>query len=102
MSYLINKRGEKIEVNCDSDWLYENVCLVDDDVCLDPVWMVTCIHRDLNGKVDYENYVDKIFTHEPTDEELIHFMISNGFTRYDLVQVEEMKTLDAGWIDDGR
>ena len=60
------------------------VTLVSEDVYLEPVWIVY-LYVDSNNRMNHSNleYVDeKIFDHEPSENELIYFMAANGATPY--------------------
>lgn len=102
--FIINKNGDKMPVD-DSSVDYNKgyhpcvqlVTLIDDGMYLEDVWVANC-YKDKNGfqskSMELEFVAEKEFDHEPTHEELIHFMASNGLTIYDFVGVEKMLKLE--------
>lgn len=71
---------------------FSNVVMVADDVYLQDIWIVSC-QKDLSRKIprqeDLEFVNDKVYDHEPTKDELIQFMCSNGCGLYDVVSVQK-------------
>lgn len=99
---IVCKSGKVLPVD-DSSIDYENeyvpcvdvVTVISEGVYLEDIWIVTC-QKDLS-KADFGNHnkdselefvAEKIFTHKPSKEELIHFMCKNGCCIDDVVQVE--------------
>lgn len=103
MMKVIDEKGRVLPVD-DSSINYEdeyvpsfsNVVMIDDSVYLQDVWIVTC-QKDLSRKIpckdEIEFVADKVYDHEPTQEELIQFMCSNGCGFYDVVSVEKSHRL---------
>lgn len=101
MAYLIDRKGNKHEVSDEilDGYGFEQTALVSEDVILQDRYLVTVYNNPnkLDSRpdcLDYENYVEKIFDSKPTEEQLIHFMITNGFMRRDFVTVMPIKQLD--------
>lgn len=96
---IIDEKGRSLPVD-DSSLDYENgyipsysnVVMVCDDVYLQDAWIVTC-QKDLSKKITRQDELefvnDKVYDHEPTKDELIQFMCSNGCGLYDIVSVEK-------------
>ena len=109
MRFIVDKQGNKCPIddsksNISENRIIETVTLIDENVYLKDRWLVTAYKNKYAfdsrpDELDYENYVEKIFRKEPTEEELIYFMASNGLGLYDYVYVQKMKTLDCHWED---
>lgn len=109
MRFIIDKQGNKCPVddkesNISECRILETVTLVDENVYLEDRWMATAYKNKYGfdsrpDELDYENYIEKIFAKEPTEEELIHFMASNGLGLYDYVSVEKVKRINCNWDD---
>lgn len=96
---VIDERGRVLPVD-DSTLDYENefipctsnVVMVCDSVYLQDVWIATC-QKDLSKKIPRQDELefvnDKVYDHEPTKDELIQFMCSNGCALHDIVSVEK-------------
>lgn len=98
---IVCKSGKVLPVD-DSSIDYENeyipcvdvVTVISDGVYLEDIWIVTC-QKDMNkhnhikdNDSALEFVAEKIFTHEPSKEELINFMCKHGCCLDDIVQVE--------------
>lgn len=60
------------------------VTLISEDVYLEPVW-IAYLYKNTNNKQVHTNmeYVsEKVFNHEPSENELIYFMAANGALPY--------------------
>lgn len=96
---VIDERGRVLPVD-DSCVDYENefipsfsnVVMVDDDVYLQSIWIVSC-QKDLSRKIPRQEGLefvnDKVYDHIPTKDELIQFMCSNGCGLCDVVSVQK-------------
>lgn len=96
---IIDEKGRSLPVD-DSSLDYENeyipscsnVVMVCDSVYLQDIWIATC-QKDLSKKIPRQDELefvnDKVYDHEPTKDELIQFMCSNGCGLYDIVSVEK-------------
>lgn len=103
MRYIIDGQGNKClvddnNVDITNRRIIETVTLVDDSVILCDRYLVTAYKNksmctSSKDELYYETSVEKIFETEPTKEELIHFLASNGFGLYDYVLVEKIKQL---------
>ncbi len=105
---IICNSGEVLLVD-DSTVDYENsripcvgtVTMISDDVYLEDVWIATC-QRDPSKHGALKEYkenglefvAEEVFNHEPSEEELIHFMCKNNCSLYDIVQVEKAYRLE--------
>lgn len=105
---IICKNGDVLPVD-DSAVDYENsfipcvdtVTMISDTVYLKEIWIATC-QRDPSKHGAWKEYkenglefvAEEIFNHEPSKEELIHFMSKNGCSLYDIVQVEKAYRLE--------
>lgn len=110
MMKVITKNGTVLPVDdnkVDYDKEYINavstVTLIDDDVYLKPVW-ITTVQRDKNEASlrfgnDLEFIDEKVFTHEPTQEELLYFMSSCGVGITGYVTVEKAYKMDIAYDD---
>lgn len=99
---IVCRSGKVLPVD-DSSIDYENeyipcvdvVTVISDGVYLEDVWIATC-QKDMNKHSfgsqnkdsELEFVAEKIFTHEPSKEELIHFMCKHGCNLDDIIQVE--------------
>jgi len=96
MGYVINNRGEKMEVeNPDGD-CGENVVLINDTTILNEKWVIGIYKKALYEKNSQSDYVTEvILDNEPTDEEIIFHMVTNGVNRYSGYSiVEKIRVLD--------
>ena len=106
MFYIVTKDGHKIEV--DSTELkqvknllcMQNVVLYDDeDVILQDVWLLS-LERRSNMRFsdpEYEFVKEVFFNHEPSKEEILQAMISNGMMLWDFAGVRKGYRLERGW-----
>ena len=80
----------------------QQVTLIDDGVHLKKVWIATC---EKNNKAfdcrpdELEFVCEKIFSKEPTEQDLICFMSENGLGMYDYCHVKEAYKLDCDFDD---
>lgn len=70
------------------------VTMIDDSVRLKKVWIATCEKNKrkppFDSRPDELDWLcEKIFNHEPTEQELIYFMAENGLGLYDYCHVDE-------------
>jgi hypothetical protein len=96
MGYIINKEGQRIQVDNPDGWCAENVVIINDDTILVDKWAVDLYKRDMWANSDESNFVKEImFDKEPTDEQLIFHMSQNGINRASgYVSVQKVKALD--------
>lgn len=100
---ILSSTGEVTKANIETDGDYvssfESLIAVTEDVHLVDYWLVTA-YRDKSRDggyescvLDYESSVETWFDHEPTDDELLYFLGSNGFYYESCVHVEKLKRL---------
>lgn len=104
MRYIIDGQGHKFPIddsNADTTncKMVETATIVDDNVFLIEKYLVTAYRNNNAGdsredELNYETSVEKIFDIEPTEDELIHFLVSNGFGLYDYITVNKIRQLD--------
>ena len=99
--YVVTHNGKKLPVDDstidyekDDVWFHENVGLYTDDTVLKPIWYA------IFYKVDFRKYMKfckteddiecaavKVYDHEPTKEEILWAMSTNGLGRFDHVTI---------------
>lgn len=97
---VISKCGNVMPVD-DSNINYENtyepcvqvVTMIDDNVCLQPVWIAT-IQKDINWcnsrRSELEFVSERVYESKPTNEQLIYLIAENGLNiREGYVTVEK-------------
>ena len=99
MGFIINRNGDKIQVNNPEGYDWEKVVILQDDTILVDRWIASLFKREMgiHSPVDEEFVCDKLFDREPTDEELIFFMAQNevhSFSGY--VMVDKVKMIGYG------
>lgn len=107
---VITKNGTVLpvddsKIDYDKDYIssISTVTLIDDNVYLKPVW-IAIVQRDKNeGTCRFGNeleFIDeKVFTHEPIQEELLYFMASCGVGINGYVTVEKAYNMDITYDD---
>lgn len=96
MGYVINKHGDKIEVNNPDGDCAENVVLINDDTILLEKYLINIFKKEMwNGSSHESEFIKEILLDEkPTDEQLIFYMSQNGINRYTgFITIEKIKTL---------
>lgn len=96
MGYIVNKEGEKIEVKNPNGCCGENVVLVNDRTILDKKWLIEIYKKDIYAKNSESDFiVEIVLDDEPTDEEIIYYMVKNEVNRYSgYSTVREIRVLD--------
>lgn len=96
MGYVINKNGEKIEVNNPEGYCAENVVLINDDTILVDKYVINIYKKQLYEKrSEAEFIIEILLDNKPTDEEIIFHMVQNGINRYSgYATVDKVKCLD--------
>jgi hypothetical protein len=97
MGYVINKNGEKIEVNNPEGWCAESVVLVNDDTILVDKYIINLFKKEMwdNSKSESEFIKEIVLNKEPTNEQIIFYLCQNGLNRYSgYATIEKIKTLD--------
>lgn len=102
--YVVTYNGKKLKVDDSklSDDGYfpfqQTVGLYTDDTTLRPIWKLVGEHRDTFARVrpneELEFIAEKVYDHQPSNEEILWFMSANGLIRGDIVTVENGFTLD--------
>ena len=108
--FVVNKNGDRLPVDnnkIDYDKGFHPVCqnvgLYEDEIKLVPIWIVQ-LQKDKNAfestkKIELE-FIDEVkFTHEPTENEILYLMSTNGLNLYDIVTIQKGFTLDAEYDD---
>lgn len=103
MRYIIDGQGHKFPINDNNVdtpdcRMVETAAIVDDNVFLCEKYLVTAYRNNNTGdsredELNYETSIEKIFDTEPTEDELIHFLVSNGFGLYDYITVNKIRQL---------
>lgn len=99
MLKIVTERGtelpiddSKIDYDKERIWLSQQVTLIDDQVHLEPVW-IAYLWKNKNDRqvyTDLEYVAEKVFYHEPSENEMIYFMAANGArVQDDFVTVEK-------------
>lgn len=90
----------------DDDGFYtpmiQQVTLITDEVYLKKKWIATAEKNinAFNSRSDELEFVaEKIFDHEPNEQELMYFMAENGLNRYDYCHVKMAYQFDCEWSD---
>ena len=98
MSFIINKRGERVNVDMDVDWFSQTVPIYADDAELFEHYLVNLYKNDnLSGGNSLELIKQEEFKKYPTKDEIMYVMWKNGLSRYDVVTIEKGFVLD--WND---
>ena len=85
---IITANGVRKHIDIESKWCYEKAALVGEDVFLKDVWIVI-LHRATHSRRNFEMewYKDVFCDHEPTKDELMAIMISEGMNLYDDIAI---------------
>ena len=82
----------KIDYDKENIWLSQQVTLIDESVYLEPVW-IAYLWKNKNDRLvhtDLEYAAEKVFYHEPSENELIYFMAANGArVQNDFITIEK-------------
>lgn len=101
MAYIINKEGKRIDVQLEADWITENVTLVDDNARLVDRYLIEIYKKNLYEKVHESEFITEVLLeHEPTDEEILYYMVQNGVSRYNgYATIHKIKVIE-WWEED--
>lgn len=96
MGYVINEKGQKLEVNNPEGYCAENVVLINDDTILIDKYIIYIYKKELyEAQSESEFVAEVILDDKPTNEQIIFHMVKNGVNRYSgYVTIEKIKTLD--------
>jgi len=104
MGYVINSEGEKMEVKNPNGCCGENVVLINDTTILNEKWIIAIYKKAFYGKnseSESDFITEIILDEEPTNEEIIFYMVTNGVNRYSGYSiVERIRVLDFEEEDD--
>lgn len=105
MAFLLNKRGEKVHVECDSEWYSQDVVLYSDNAGVRNIYILNLYKGNsgslLGGQNDGECELIKqieYWDEPPTKEQIMFKMNENGLSRYDFATIESGYMLD--WEDE--
>jgi hypothetical protein len=107
---VINKNGEVLPVDDSalegSEKYYpcvQQVTLIDDEVYLKPMWIVTGEfdkQRYMGGRAEELEFVtEEVYDHEPSETELIYFMAKNGLGLFDYCHVQKAFKMERNYED---
>ena len=99
MAFIINKKGERVNVDMEVDWFSANCVLYADGASLQEYYVLN-LYKGRRGCVD-ENapiLIKQIeLGKEPTKDKIMAEMWEHGLSRYDFATVEKGYVLD--WED---
>ncbi len=98
MAFIINKRGERVQVDMEVDWYSQNCVLYADDAGLKPCYILNLYKHHDGSEIELVKQV--VFRDNPPDQD--HIMVEmwkSGLSRFDLVTIETGYELD--WSDTG-
>ena len=103
MLKIVTEKGTELpiddsKIDYDKERLYlsQQVTLIDDQIYLESVWIVYLWKNKNENHLVHTNleYVtEKVFYHEPSENELIYFMAANGARVHD-----DFVTIDKGYV----
>jgi hypothetical protein len=98
LGYVINGKGEKLEVSNSDGWCGENTVLISDTTVLLTKYILNIFKHQIYQRNSESEFVKEIiFDEEPNDEMIIFHMVQNGVNRYSgYAYVEKIKVLDFG------
>jgi len=96
LGYVINGKGEKLEVDNSDGWCGESVVLISDTTVLLTKYVINIFKQQIHQKSSESEFVKEIILdEEPTDEMVIFHMVQNGVNRYSgYAIVDKIKVLD--------
>ena len=98
MSFVINKKGERVNVDMDVDWFSQECVLYADDADLVEYYILNLYKvNDMGVPNDELELVKQIKKRRLTSkDEIMYDMWANGLSRYDIVTIEKGFRLD--WV----
>lgn len=98
MSFVINKKGERVNVDMDVDWFSQECVLYADDADLVEYYILNLYKvNDMGVPNDELELVKQIKKRRlPSKDEIMYDMWANGLSRYDIVTIEKGFRLD--WV----
>jgi len=96
MSFMINKKGERVTVDMEVDWFSQNCVLYADDADLVEYYILNLYKVNDQGvpnpELDLVKQIEK--RKLPTKDEIMYDMWKNGLSRYDVATIEKGFRLD--------
>jgi len=98
VSFVINKKGERVNVDMDVDWFSQECVLYADDADLVEYYILNLYKvNDMGVPNDELELVKQIKKRRlPSKDEIMYDMWANGLSRYDIVTIEKGFRLD--WV----
>ena len=90
---LVTKYGGSVHIDDEllpdkmKDWMWDDAKIVQDHLKVKKYWLATVQEKDFNSKV-YEFKEEKVFEHQPTDEDLLYLLCKYAAFKT-IVTVEE-------------
>jgi len=98
MAFIINKRGERVNVDMEVEWFSSSCALYADDAELQEYYLLN-LYKGKHGQgysdEDAPTLIKQIeFSEEPTKDRIMAEMWKHGLSRYDVATIEKGYRLD--------
>lgn len=96
MAFMLNKRGERVQVDMEVDWFSQSIVLYDDSAELKDCYILNLYKRETSADADQPELIkQKVYKDSPpTKEQVMYEMWKSELSRWDIATIEKGFILD--------